>query len=152
MSSTRYYRKTVPAAQDIREFLRQSNSKIPETARRERRSVHDERLQETRGFEATLSNLIPQIPINEYLQCPICTEFAVTPVYSCENGHIICGICFEKVKKCNSCDKDLSPNGLVERILRMEGVRFPCRNSNFGCTQKIKPSDMKRHLSTCDYR
>jgi hypothetical protein len=42
------------------------------------------------------------------LECPICLELPVKPIYQCSNGHLICKLCHSKVKLCPVCRAPLS--------------------------------------------
>ena len=38
------------------------------------------------------------------LECPVCFETPkVGPLYQCQNGHILCSGCIEKVQVCPQC-------------------------------------------------
>ena len=38
------------------------------------------------------------------LECPICFQTPKAgPLYQCENGHILCSGCIEKVQECPQC-------------------------------------------------
>ena len=38
------------------------------------------------------------------LECPVCLETPKAgPLYQCENGHILCSECIEKVQQCPQC-------------------------------------------------
>ena len=38
------------------------------------------------------------------LECPVCLETPKAgPLYQCENGHILCSVCIEKVQECPQC-------------------------------------------------
>merc|ERR1712083_127686 len=37
------------------------------------------------------------------LECPVCLEVSSTPIYSCDEQHIICSDCRPKVKICPEC-------------------------------------------------
>ena len=55
-------------------------------------------------------------------ECPICLETmtAETPIYSCKNGHLVCGTCKPRVKTCATCrsGKYIYRNTAVEQIVR----------------------------------
>jgi hypothetical protein len=49
------------------------------------------------------------LALTELLECTICLDVAAFPIFNCvPNGHIICGICHEKVKECGMCKSPLS--------------------------------------------
>uniref|UniRef100_A0A0D3E845 RING-type domain-containing protein n=1 Tax=Brassica oleracea var. oleracea TaxID=109376 RepID=A0A0D3E845_BRAOL len=40
----------------------------------------------------------------EVLDCPICTEPLIAPIFQCDNGHTVCSICCPKLRnKCPFC-------------------------------------------------
>ncbi|KAG0564419.1 hypothetical protein KC19_8G108600 [Ceratodon purpureus] len=73
------------------------------------------------------------------LECPLCTEPLTSPVYQCENGHIACGPCCEKLTKgCPSCSQ---PTGrirclAVEKII--ESLQVACKHAHHGCKEMLR--------------
>ena len=42
--------------------------------------------------------------LKNIIECPVClTPPTSTPVYRCDNGHILCNMCRDKVKICPEC-------------------------------------------------
>jgi len=37
------------------------------------------------------------------LECPVCLETAIAPIFSCPESHVICSTCRPKVSKCPEC-------------------------------------------------
>ena len=37
------------------------------------------------------------------LECPVCLETAVSPIFSCSKQHLICSSCRPKLKQCPEC-------------------------------------------------
>merc|ERR1712039_1091283 len=37
------------------------------------------------------------------LECPICLETAIVPIFSCSESHVICSQCRPKVQRCPEC-------------------------------------------------
>lgn len=56
--------------------------------------------------------------LREAIECTICLDVPPSPIHNCDNGHIICGICAKKVKKCGLCGSDLQVSTLAERLSR----------------------------------
>jgi E3 ubiquitin-protein ligase SIAH1 len=54
--------------------------------------------------------------LHDILECTICLDVPASPIHSCTNGHIVCGICLDKVKKCGMCQGDLSVSTFAERL------------------------------------
>ncbi|XP_009103206.1 E3 ubiquitin-protein ligase SINA-like 10 [Brassica rapa] len=86
----------------------------------------------------------------DVLECPICCEPLKIPIFQCENGHLACSQCCEKVKKiCPSCK---SPNGYsrcraMERVI--EACRVSCPNSKYGCKENTSFGNRSSHEKQC---
>lgn len=39
----------------------------------------------------------------ELLECPVCLDALIPPIYQCHEGHALCNECRNKVKVCPSC-------------------------------------------------
>lgn len=37
------------------------------------------------------------------IECPVCQEFMIPPIYQCQVGHSVCGICKPQLRECPSC-------------------------------------------------
>ena len=67
----------------------------------------------------TYQNSITDEYIRELLECPVCLEtIKSAPVYQCNNGHVICKDCIEKLNNCPICRNDFS----LVRILKLEKI------------------------------
>merc|ERR1712025_1096254 len=59
-----------------------------------------------------LSDLEPSEELREIeseLECPVCMEMALPPIYQCEEGHIICASCKPLLTNCpHNCGKKYS--------------------------------------------
>lgn len=60
----------------------------------------------------------PRPELEDVLECTICLDWPASPVHNCANGHIICGICADKIEKCGTCQTDLQISILGERLSR----------------------------------
>ncbi|KAK4602028.1 hypothetical protein RGQ29_011201 [Quercus rubra] len=88
----------------------------------------------------------------EVLDCSICLEHLSPPVFQCENGHIACSSCCNKLKnKCPSCFWPIGYNRCraIEKVL--EAVKIPCQNSKYGCKEVVSYSRKSDHEKTCIY-
>ena len=46
--------------------------------------------------------------LKNILECPVCLSPPTsTPIYRCDNGHILCSVCRSKVKICPECRIEL---------------------------------------------
>ena len=49
--------------------------------------------------------------IREVLECPVCLEPpASIPIYTCDNGHILCNGCHQIFTNCPTCQTKLKDN------------------------------------------
>ncbi|KAL7606994.1 hypothetical protein Lser_V15G19827 [Lactuca serriola] len=86
----------------------------------------------------------------DVLDCPICLDPLFSPVFQCENGHIACSTCCQKVKrKCPSCCMPIGYNRCraIEKVL--ESVKISCKNTPYGCKESIPYSKKNDHEQTC---
>lgn len=112
------------------------------------------------------------------LECPICLELPVKPVFQCSNGHLICKLCHSKVLICPVCRTKLDQgkplrNLTAEQFLEnlnnnsstsyrenlrprrssVAGPSIPCTNVANGCNQQYKTNgEVIQHQKTCKYR
>jgi len=52
------------------------------------------------------------------LECTICLDTPVSPIHECDNGHIVCGVCAERMTECGMCKTKLQISKLAERLSR----------------------------------
>ncbi|OXA61590.1 E3 ubiquitin-protein ligase sina [Folsomia candida] len=91
--------------------------------------------------------------LGDLMDCTICLDEPASPIHNCANGHIICGICVDKVRKCGMCQTDLNVSPFAERLSRQFEFKLPCRNQNSGCNEVIAASEMKNHFQNhCYFR
>ena len=46
--------------------------------------------------------------LRKSLECPVCFETPKAgPLYQCQNGHILCSVCIDKVQECPQCRVNL---------------------------------------------
>ncbi|KAH0858461.1 hypothetical protein HID58_086722, partial [Brassica napus] len=80
----------------------------------------------------------------EVLDCPICTEPLIAPIFQCDNGHTVCSICCPKLR--NKCPFCALPIG-VKRCRAMEkvfeSISIPC--SVLGCTKNVCYGELSAH-------
>ncbi|XP_066384917.1 putative E3 ubiquitin-protein ligase SINA-like 6 [Miscanthus floridulus] len=82
------------------------------------------------------------------LDCPICYEPLVPPIYQCGVGHLICNSCCIRLNKCPLC-----PRSAFERCFGMErvveSIEVPCCFAENGCAKKITYFNKKKHEKVC---
>ena len=88
--------------------------------------------------------------IEDVLECVICLEFPrTTPIYQCDNGHVLCNTCHGRVTDCPTCRGRL---GKV-RCLAMEKVLakfpLPCKFNQYGCSVILEQKQLQQHEQIC---
>jgi hypothetical protein len=86
------------------------------------------------------------------LECPVCTDYMMSPITLCQNGHNICAKCRPKLSTCPSCGGDFLQirNATVEGIAQT--TLYPCRNREAGCLQILSMDNRLHHESQCSYK
>ncbi|KAJ0099675.1 hypothetical protein Patl1_21349 [Pistacia atlantica] len=87
----------------------------------------------------------------ELLDCPICFEPLTSPVFQCEDGHIVCSLCCTRLGRCSTC---LLPVGNIRcRAIEivLESVKARCPNTKYGCNETMSYSLQKVHEQTCQH-
>ncbi|XP_018461460.1 putative E3 ubiquitin-protein ligase SINA-like 9 [Raphanus sativus] len=85
----------------------------------------------------------------DFTDCPICFNLLTIPIFQCDNGHIACSTCCEKLsQKCATCSlPTLSRNRAMERVLELLRVRCP----NAGCSMVVSCSGTSAHVDHCPF-
>lgn len=99
-----------------------------------------------------LHELASHTELKKCLECPICAEVPLAPIYTCSRGHTTCGKCREQ-QKCGVCHEDLSQaqrNAAIELIVANSS--FWCKHFDEGCAQIVKGSEYRSHAEECEYR
>lgn len=85
------------------------------------------------------------------LECFICFEYMVPPIFLCTKGHSICGVCKEikLITKCPMCDFDVTNirNYALEKITAI--TSYPCKNKSLGCNYNCNSANIRQHESQC---
>ena len=92
--------------------------------------------------------------IREDLQCPVCLKIPrTTPIFQCEQGHILCNTCHPRLHDCPVCRRPLRNTRclVVEKIISKLPLR--CINFNEGCDEpQALPDKIIEHEKDCNYR
>ncbi|XP_031282267.1 E3 ubiquitin-protein ligase SINA-like 10 [Pistacia vera] len=84
--------------------------------------------------------------------CPICFEPLYSPVFQCENGHIVCSSCCTQIRnKCPSCRLPIGHNRClaIEKVL--ESIKVKCQNTRYGCKETTSYGKKLDHAKTCHH-
>jgi hypothetical protein len=97
----------------------------------------------------------------QMLECPVCLDYPrAPPIYSCRNGHIVCGPCHSNIStsarsSCPTCrDHVLEKCAFVERLADRvtKDVLVPCKHGVHGCPKHDKLGGIWQHEERCQYR
>eukprot|EP00466_Bigelowiella_natans_P015118 jgi/Bigna1/126423/aug1.2_g1131 len=92
------------------------------------------------------------------LHCTVCLDFPEKEIFQCENGHLMCGTCHNRVIQgsnpfCPNCRVRLSRerlyrNRFAEAVL--SSLMVPCKNK--GCKEIVQYGNLKSHHLRCGFR
>ncbi|XP_072392973.1 uncharacterized protein [Diabrotica undecimpunctata] len=95
------------------------------------------------------SNTNLDYDILQELECMICCEYMLPPIYQCLTGHSICEECKESIKECPICRKDFQNTKNFALAQIIEHLNYPCKYN--GCKFVTKSKDIRKHQTTCIY-
>lgn len=104
--------------------------------------------------QACKTNLfIPPCDIKSLFECPICFDFAVPPIYQCQNGHLVCQTCSTKITHCPTCRVPIAEPAIrnlqLDRLA--ETFQFPCKYNFNGCEWKSYWFKKRDHEDGCEF-
>lgn len=84
------------------------------------------------------------------LECPVCLEYIVPPIYQCDNQHLLCSACQQYLAHCPICQVKLkgARNLCMEKV--SDYVLYPCKNESIGCKVQLHLNKKTAHESACD--
>lgn len=85
------------------------------------------------------------------LECQLCMEYMLPPIYLCMKGHNICKSCKSEIKVCPTCKHKFAPMRCVSLEKLSLQVDFPCTNRDSGCKQTMRGNSVNEHQSVCTY-
>ncbi|CAD5177763.1 unnamed protein product [Musa acuminata subsp. malaccensis] len=86
------------------------------------------------------------------LECIVCFGPLLPPIYQCQNGHVACHPCYEKLRHiCHTCESLLSyaRNLALENV--MESVMISCPHASFGCEETVAYIKQQEHAEKCTF-
>ncbi|CAH1173511.1 unnamed protein product [Phaedon cochleariae] len=89
------------------------------------------------------------------LECPICLDYMLAPIYQCVRGHSICGKCKKRVLEtagnCPSCKQPFhdTQNFSLEKMSQL--MVYPCKFHKSGCNFASKSAEIMVHEDSCEY-
>nr|CAD7601988.1 unnamed protein product [Timema genevievae] len=85
-------------------------------------------------------------------ECPVCLEYIVPPLTGCENGHYVCDSCRPRVRCCPLCRGPIGESRNYRLEALTQELKYPCRNTERGCSQLLVAGKVNRHERSCNYR
>ena len=87
------------------------------------------------------------------LECPVCLSLPKsTPIYQCENGHIICNACRERVSHCPQCNMLLGKIRCLTAESFIDSFFIPCPFAKHGCDAWLQHEQEDEHKKSCEFR
>ena len=87
------------------------------------------------------------------LNCPICLNLpSSTPIYQCQEGHLVCKDCHAKVNSCSICRS--TPLGSIRSLMAEKMLtesKFKCKFTDFGCELEDNLTNLIKHEEHCDH-
>lgn len=85
------------------------------------------------------------------IECPVCSEHMVPPIYQCILGHSVCGKCKPTLSDCPTCRSKIenTRNYLLEDLT--SSLKYPCKYSEYDCKYVASAKTIKEHESECTY-
>nr|CAD7457887.1 unnamed protein product [Timema tahoe] len=85
-------------------------------------------------------------------ECPVCLEYIVPPLTGCENGHYVCDSCRPRVRCCPLCRGPIGESRNYRLEALAQELKYPCRNTERGCSQRLVAGKVNQHERSCNYR
>lgn len=89
----------------------------------------------------------------DLLECGLCLELMIPPIFQCADGHTFCSSCKSKLTSCAVCRNgtiDVRCRALEKFVETIGDV--DCRFAKYGCRASIPYLEKKTHETKCHYR
>lgn len=114
-------------------------------------------LQAVSSSASTSSQALTHTTTNSELtslfECPVCFDYVLPPILQCQNGHLVCQTCRQKITCCPTCRVPIASN---IRNLPMEKLAstmmFPCKYCTSGCAAQLIYTEKPDHEDSCEYK
>jgi hypothetical protein len=86
------------------------------------------------------------------IECPVCRDVPIPPIYNCRNGHFVCGPCRSRLvsQTCSYCCADMTRmrNYPLENLVSTPAVK--CDYIEYGCSEKLLTlGEYEDHVKKC---
>lgn len=84
------------------------------------------------------------------MECPVCYNYLLSPIYQCINGHSICEICKNQLNtECPVCREEFQENRNLVLEKMTQFIVYPCKHYKSGCLYTCKASEIQNHEKRC---
>lgn len=91
--------------------------------------------------------------LQESVECPVCFSIPrAPPVPCCQNGHVICAKCKEKVEVCPTCRVTMTNCVSQVAATIIQKIQHPCDFREAGCEARCDISSVAAHEESCSFR
>jgi hypothetical protein len=94
--------------------------------------------------------------LRESLECYVCREKLIAPVFTCNQSHYICGLCYPNLQGSRAqscyCSQPINRFPGLDRIVEYVHKEIECKYAAAGCTHKENARTIMNHIRTCRYR
>merc|ERR1719341_3252534 len=91
--------------------------------------------------------------LQESVECPVCFSIPrAPPVPCCQNGHVICGKCKDKVEVCPTCRVTMTNCVSQVAATIIQKIQHPCDFRDAGCDTRCDILSISAHEESCGFR
>ena len=91
--------------------------------------------------------------LQESVECPVCFSIPrAPPVPCCQNGHVICAKCKEKVEVCPTCRVTMTNCVSQVAATIIQKIQHPCDFREAGCEARCDINSIEEHEQSCRFR
>merc|ERR1719452_116106 len=91
--------------------------------------------------------------LQESVECPVCFSIPrAPPVPCCQNGHVICSKCKDKVEVCPTCRVTMTNSVSQVAATIIQKIQHPCDFREAGCDTRCDIQTISQHEESCGYR
>ena len=106
---------------EIRNEITAETSQFQSMKDNSEREISDCRTQLLKHANSPSKAVEESMSLESELECPVCTEICLPPIYQCPEGHIICSTCRPQLDRCPVCRFQLQGlpeirNRLLEKL------------------------------------
>ncbi|XP_031127079.1 E3 ubiquitin-protein ligase SINAT2-like isoform X1 [Ipomoea triloba] len=90
--------------------------------------------------------------VHQLLECPVCRNSMLPPIFQCPNGHTLCASCNGAQENCPTCESELGDIRCLVLEKVAESLDLPCRYQSAGCHDIFPYYRKLKHEKHCRFR